>query len=75
MNKVCKSLGISMWHFHLANQVKIDLEMIHEPRPARTCVCVAELPFKTDVRSDSRRYESVLTECRLKSNARLLCEG
>jgi enamine deaminase RidA (YjgF/YER057c/UK114 family) len=74
MNKVCTSMGIFMWHFNPADQVDIDLEMIHEPRPARTCVCVAELPFKTDVRSQSRRDESVLTVCRLRSSARLPCE-
>ena len=26
-----------------------DLEVIPDPKPARTCVCVKELPFKTDV--------------------------
>jgi len=28
---------------------KVYMEMIHDPKPARTCVCVKELPFKTDV--------------------------
>ena len=28
---------------------KVYLELIPEPRPARTCVAVADLPFGTDV--------------------------
>ena len=28
---------------------KQDLQIIPDPKPARTCVCVKELPFKTDV--------------------------
>ena len=26
-----------------------DVEMVNDPKPCRTCVCVKELPFKTDV--------------------------
>ena len=26
-----------------------DGEMVPDPKPCRTCVCVKELPFKTDV--------------------------
>lgn len=28
---------------------KVWCEIIGDPKPARTCVCVKELPFKTDV--------------------------
>ena len=30
---------------------KVWCEIINDPKPARTCVCVKELPFKTDVSS------------------------
>jgi hypothetical protein len=47
MNKVCeyKTPTIQTLPAHETT----DVEMINDPKPARTCVCVAELPFRTDV--------------------------
>ena len=52
---------------------KVYTEMIPDPKPARTCVAVAELPMGTDVsmlllaKIHAHRFRS-------RSNAQLTCE-
>lgn len=36
---------------------KVYTEMIPDPKPARTCVAVAQLPMGTDVRTLTRVHE------------------
>ena len=53
----------------------LDLEVIPEPKPARTCIGVKELPMRTDVRfHDSPSFYFLLTRCRLRLSALLTCE-
>ena len=46
---------------HSSDLPKTVSELIPDPKPARTCVAVAELPFKTDVSVDVSCYRADLT--------------
>jgi len=35
-----------------------DAEMVPDPKPCRTCVCVKELPFKTDVSTKPNKSDA-----------------
>lgn len=55
MNKACKH-SQACWDLTIQAKrssdiliIIIDVEMVSDPKPCRTCVCVKELPFKTDV--------------------------
>jgi hypothetical protein len=49
MNKACALKPVYGSPTFQSADPETVLEIIPEPRPARTCVAVAELPFKTDV--------------------------
>lgn len=55
---------------------KTYLELIPDPKPARTCVAVAELPMGTDVRGKHGTFLQTLIDwhSRLRSNVPPICE-
>lgn len=53
---------------------KAYLEVLPQPLPARTCVCVKELPFKTDVGDWYSLQREMLIYIRSRLNALPICK-
>jgi enamine deaminase RidA (YjgF/YER057c/UK114 family) len=43
-----------------------DVEMVPDPKPCRTCVCVKELPFKTDVSTSATKRSKAFLKFRFQ---------
>jgi hypothetical protein len=61
MNKACKysqSFEELIIQQHASPDrltITTDVEIVSDPKPCRTCVCVKELPFKTDVSTNHHK--------------------